>query len=156
MYFCKPQMNYIPGNNFPGIASQFAMHFLLNCYTKYLLVAVFFHRSVQNFIWSIYSSAEIANQIWGGKLFPVYMYIVIMILISLSIWICTLSAVAYGRGAGGSVPQPNIFQNEKFVNLRPMNIQNFLKTPPNSANIIPKGIDLNSSLGRQNLVSQKC
>ena len=34
-------------------------------------VAVFFHRSVHNFIWNIYPSAEIANQIWGGKLFPV-------------------------------------------------------------------------------------
>ena len=33
-------------------------------------VAVFFHRSVQNFIWNIYPSAEIANHIWGGKLFP--------------------------------------------------------------------------------------
>ena len=33
-------------------------------------VAVFFHRSVQNFLWNIYPSAEIANQIWGGKLFP--------------------------------------------------------------------------------------
>ena len=33
-------------------------------------VAVFFHRSVQNFIWNIYPSADIANQIWGGKLFP--------------------------------------------------------------------------------------
>ena len=30
-------------------------------------VAVSFHRSVQNFIWNIYPSAEIANQIWGGN-----------------------------------------------------------------------------------------
>ena len=33
-------------------------------------VAVFFHISVQNFIWNIYPSVEIANQILGGKLFP--------------------------------------------------------------------------------------
>ena len=37
-------------------------------------VADFLHRSVQNFIWNIYPSAEIANQIWGGKLFPVFTY----------------------------------------------------------------------------------
>ena len=30
-----------PGNNFPGIASRFAMHFLCNCYTKYLLCSSF-------------------------------------------------------------------------------------------------------------------
>ena len=59
-----------PGNNFPGIASQFAMHFLYDCYTKKIWEAVFFQRSVQNFIWNINPSAEIANQIWGGKLFP--------------------------------------------------------------------------------------
>ena len=33
-------------------------------------VAVYFHRTVQNLIWNIYPSAEIANQIWGRKLFP--------------------------------------------------------------------------------------
>ena len=35
-------------------------------------VAVFFHRSVQNSIWNIHPSAEIAIQIWGGKWFPAY------------------------------------------------------------------------------------
>ena len=33
-------------------------------------VAVFSHRSVHKFIWNIYPWAEIANQIWRGKLFP--------------------------------------------------------------------------------------
>ena len=26
-----------PGNNLPGIASQFAMHFLYECYTRYFV-----------------------------------------------------------------------------------------------------------------------
>ena len=57
-------------NNFPGITSQFAMHFCMTAIQNIFCVAVFFHTSVQNFIWNIYPSAEIANQIWGGKLFP--------------------------------------------------------------------------------------
>ena len=32
---------HMPGNNFPGIASQFAMHFLYDCYTRYLLRSSF-------------------------------------------------------------------------------------------------------------------
>ena len=50
------------------------MHFCMTAIQNIFCVAVFFHRSVQNvqnFIWNIYPSAEIANQIWGGKLFPV-------------------------------------------------------------------------------------
>ena len=44
--------------------------FYMTAIQNIFCVAVFFHRSVQNFIWNIYPSAEIANQIWGGKLFP--------------------------------------------------------------------------------------
>ena len=58
---------YLAGNNFPIIASQFAMHFCMTAVQNIFCVAVFFHRSV-----NIYPSAEIANQIWGGKLFPAW------------------------------------------------------------------------------------
>ena len=44
--------------------------FYMTAIQNIFYVAVFFHRSVQNFNWNIYPSAEIANQIWGGKLFP--------------------------------------------------------------------------------------
>ena len=46
--------------------------FYMTAIQNVFCLAVFFHRSVQNFIWNIHPSAEIANQIWGGKLFPVY------------------------------------------------------------------------------------
>ena len=71
LYAIGSWMYHNSGNNFPGIASQFAMHFCMTAIQNIFCVAVFFHRSVQNFIWNIYPSAEIANQIWGGKLFPV-------------------------------------------------------------------------------------
>ena len=41
---------YLSGNNFPGIASQFAMHFCKTAIQNIFCVAVFFHRNVQNFI----------------------------------------------------------------------------------------------------------
>ena len=44
--------------------------FYMTAIQNIFCVAVFFHRSVENFIWNIYPSAEIANQNWGGKLFP--------------------------------------------------------------------------------------
>ena len=43
--------------------------FYMTAIQNIFCVAVFFYRSVQNFIWNIYPSAEIANQIWRGKLF---------------------------------------------------------------------------------------
>ena len=57
---------------FLRIASQFAMHFFMTvtAIQNILCVAVSFHRSVQNFIWNIYPSAEIANQIWRRKIIP--------------------------------------------------------------------------------------
>ena len=66
---------YFYREQFPGIASQFAMHFCMTAIQNIFCVAVFFHRSVQNFIWNIYPSAEIANQIWGGKLSLFYIYV---------------------------------------------------------------------------------
>ena len=74
-----------PGNNFPGIALQFAMHFLYACYTNIFCVSVSFHRCVQNFIRNINPSAEIANQIWGGKLFPEILWKMHFIRVSLPI-----------------------------------------------------------------------
>ena len=40
----------LAGNNFPGIASQFAMHFCMTAIQNIFCEAVFFHRSVQNLI----------------------------------------------------------------------------------------------------------
>ena len=51
------------GNNFPGIASQFAMHFYMTAIEDIFCVAVFLHRSVQNLVWNICLLTEFANQI---------------------------------------------------------------------------------------------
>ena len=60
------------GNNFPGIASQFAiMHFYMTAIQDIFCGAVFLHRSVPNLVWNICLLTEFANQIWCGKLFPV-------------------------------------------------------------------------------------
>ena len=59
------------GNNFPGISSQFAMHFYMTAIQDIFCVAVFLHRSVQNVVWNVCLLTEIANQIWREKLFPV-------------------------------------------------------------------------------------
>ena len=42
------------------VSSQFAMHFVMTAIQNISGVAVFFHISVQNLIWNIYPSAEIA------------------------------------------------------------------------------------------------
>ena len=63
-----------PGNNVPGIASQFAMHFYMTSIQGIFCVAVFLQgftfRSGQNFVWNICLLTEFTNQIWRGKLFP--------------------------------------------------------------------------------------
>ena len=59
------------GNNLPGIASQFAMHFYMTAIQHIFCdKAVFLHRNVQNLVWNICLLTEVANQIWRGKLFP--------------------------------------------------------------------------------------
>ena len=56
--------SYGAGNNLPGIASQFAMHFYMTAIQDIFCVAVFLHRSVQNqIVWNICLLTEFANQI---------------------------------------------------------------------------------------------
>ena len=64
----------IAGNNFPGIASQFAMHFDMTAIQDMFCVAGFLHRSVQNLVWNICLWTESANQIRRGKLFPAIVF----------------------------------------------------------------------------------
>ena len=66
--------DHASGNNFPGIASQFAMHFYMTAIQDIFCVAGFLHRSVQNLVWNICLLTESANQIRRGKLFPVHVY----------------------------------------------------------------------------------
>ena len=68
---CVMAMEYMPGNNFPGIASQFATHIYINATQNFFCLAVFLHRSVQNFIWNNCPPTQTANQLWGRKVFPV-------------------------------------------------------------------------------------
>ena len=77
-FFCLPaEVRHVCGRySYPQGIIFLVSHSNLRCIfdmtaiQNIFCVAVLFHRSVQNFIWNVYPSAEIANQIWGGKLFP--------------------------------------------------------------------------------------
>ena len=72
-FHCKLGQLHYAGNNLPGIASQFAIHFYMTAIQDIFCVAVFLHRSVQNLVWNICLLTEFASQIWRGKLFPASM-----------------------------------------------------------------------------------